>query len=368
LLDRLERLTTLRQLFAGRMNQADPHLRSQLRLADIGLEDYAFVLLGECVNRLGNLTQPGAWPALPRALLVCLDNLRLSSIEVEECGALRSEFTAWSTGFSSAERFHLLRTLASLARARRLAEGYTDRINQLFPPRVEELGRALGVMEHARKVFSEGDVRGHVVFQLSRLVDLGLGAARRLLGLPPWEAVVPGEASGRLSHATDLMEVEGQGGPLLLLLERADGDAEIPAGVKGIALGHPLPHLSHLGVRARQAGVPFAACASREHLADFERLVGKWVRMRVTPEGLSLEESANNSLSQPAEIMAGEAVTVPEATLAREPAVLPLDQARPETCGAKATAAWRLLELAGQSAGLFHAPRGLALPFGVMEQ
>jgi phosphoglucan,water dikinase len=281
---------------------------------------------------------------------------------------LRSEFTAWAGGFSATERFHLLRVLASLARSRRLAETYTDRINRLFPPRVEALGRALGVLEHAVKVFSEGDVRGHVVFQLSRLVDLGLQTARHLLQLPPWEAVVPGEAVGRLVRVADLREVEGQGGPLLLLLERVDGDAEIPSGVRGIALGHPLPHLSHLGVRARQAGVPFAACAAHEHLADFEHLVGKWLRLRVTPEGLTMQETAKVPSRETAAASAGRVVAVPEVTLAGQVSVLRLDQARPETCGAKATAARRLVELAGQSAGLFHAPRGLAIPFGIMEQ
>ena len=83
---------------------------------------------------------------------------------------------------------------------------------------------------------------------------------RQALRLPPWEAIVPGEASGTLAYAATLAEVEGAKGPLLLLLEQADGDADIPACVAGIALVHPLPLLSHLGVRTRQARLPFAAC------------------------------------------------------------------------------------------------------------
>ena len=43
-------------------------------------------------------------------------------------------------------------------------------------------------------------------------------------------------------------------------------------------------------------------------------------------------------------------------------------QARIETCGAKASGAGRLIDLAEASDGLFRAPRGLALPFGVMER
>jgi phosphoglucan,water dikinase len=54
--------------------------------------------------------------------------------------------------------------------------------------------------------------------------------------------------------------------------------------------------------------------------------------------------------------------------VANGPVILPLEQARAETCGAKAAAAQRLLELATRSHGLFRAPRGLAVPFGAMER
>src|SRR5262249_45551954 len=264
--------------------------------------------------------------------------------------------------------FHVLRLLATLSRARRLAESYTERILGLFSTRVEELGRALGIADHAIKVFSEGDIRGHVIFQLSRLVDLGLQTLRQALQLSPWEAIVPGEACGPLVRAQSLPEAEGRPGRVLLLLEQPDGDAETPAGVKGIALGHPLPHLSHLGVRARQARVPFAACADRTHLRELEPLVGKNVRLRVTPEGLSVQEETPGALCNGVAEPASAAISVPDVILAKGPAVLPLDQAEAATCGPKAAGARRLLELAGQAGGLFQAPRGLAIPFGVMER
>src|SRR5205807_2185639 len=160
----------------------------------------------DAVNRLGDLSRPGAWPAYLRALAAALENVRLGLVEPEECAAVRSEVAAWAAGFSPEDRFGLLRLRASLARARRLAADSADRA-----------------------------------------------------------------------------EVGGRPGRLLVLLPRADGDAEIPAGVKGLALGEPIPHLSHLGVRARQAGVPVAACASPEHLDDFAALLGKQARLRVGP-------------------------------------------------------------------------------------
>jgi phosphoglucan, water dikinase len=261
-----------------------------------------------------------------------------------------------------------LRVLATLSRARRLAEDYTDRINRLFPPRVQELGRDLGIAEHAIKVFCEGDLRGHVVFQLSRLVDVGLQAARQALRLPPWETIVPGEAAGTLVRAAAFADVEGRAGPLVLLLEHADGEAEIPEGIKGLLLGHPMPHLSHLGVRARQARIPFAACADRESLGEYASLAGKSVCLRVAPDGLIVRESSPDASQNGTVEPVRPAVAVPEVVLARAAGVVALDQATPATCGAKAAGAQRLLELAERSGGLFRAPRGLALPFGVMER
>ncbi len=365
LFDLLDQLTALRQVLAEGMARADMRRRSQLRLADIALEDYAFALLSECANRLSNpLASPGR---LLRALTAALDNLRLSEIEPEECAALRSELTAWSRGFAADNRFHLLRFLATLARARRLAETYTDRINRLFPLRVAELGRALGIAEHAVKVFAEGDIRGHVVFQLSRLVDSGIQAARQALELPPWEPIVPGEARGTLVRAGSLAEIESAPGPLVVVLDEADGDAEIPAGVRGLVLGQPLPHLSHLGVRARQARVPVAASARREQLGELDRFLDRPVRLRVTPDGLDVQPAPAEPEDSPPPALPRAPVQVPEAILAKEIQVVPLDQARPETCGAKAAGAGRLRQLAEQSGGFFQAPRGLALPFGVME-
>lgn len=364
LLELLDRLTTVRQLLADRMASADPLARSRLRLADIGLEDHTFPLLGDLANRLEKRAAPAVWGGLLRAVAAALDNLRLSLVEPEECAALRSELSAWAEGFRVDDRFHLLRVLATLSRAQRLAESYTDRISALFPPLVEALGRGLGIADHAIRIFTEGDIRGHVVFPFSRLLDLGLRVARAALQLPPWEAVVPGEASGLLKRRADLADAENDSGTILLL-DRADGDAEIPAGVRGIILGHPLPHLSHLGVRARQARVPFAATAVRERLRDFDHLLGKAVRVRVTSDGLAVEANAAPTQSAQASAPPPPPI-VPEVALTPGPSLVPLDQAEPATCGAKAAGARRLLELAAESGGLFLAPRGLVVPFGVM--
>jgi hypothetical protein len=51
-----------------------------------------------------------------------------------------------------------------------------------------------------------------------------------------------------------------------------------------------LPHLSHLGVRARQERLPFAACADAGLVAsEVGPLIGKRVRLHVTADGVRLK-------------------------------------------------------------------------------
>lgn len=367
-------LTALRTAIGGKLAAAEGARAQHLRMTDIALEDYAFALLSEVANRLEKPVADGLWDGLFRALSLALANLQLSRIEPEECTVLVSELSAWSkdlaNGPQGSDRLALLRLKATLERAERLAEGYTDRVLTLFPGRVTSLGRSLGVQAHAIAVFCEGDIRGNVVFQLSKLVELIGKGVRSALGLPPWEAVVPGQAHGLVVKTDNLLALEGRTAeqePLIALVEKAEGDEEIPTGVRGILLGHTIPHLSHLGVRARQAGIAFAAADDRQRLGAMEALTDKYAHLRVGPDDLSLEESDRRTDIADESKRPG-AVRVPDATLTSSMKPIPASEARNENCGAKATGAGRLLELAQRSEGMFHAPCAFALPFGVMER
>src|SRR5260370_25602646 len=103
------------------------------------------------------------------ALTLALQNLVLSGVDPSESAAVQNELVAWESAFKSANRNRLLRQRATLLRCRRLAEDFGDRVVALFSARAETLGRALGVAEHALRVFSEADIRGHIVFQISKL-------------------------------------------------------------------------------------------------------------------------------------------------------------------------------------------------------
>jgi hypothetical protein len=166
-----------------------------------------------------------------------------------------------------------------------LAEDYSDRTLALFPERVEKLGRALGVAEHAIRVFCDAEIRAHIIFQLSKLVSHILRRIRQQLDLPTWDVLVVGRAAGRLKAVSVLDEL-GQDllEPLVVLLNNAQGDEEIPEEVAGIVLGHEIPHLSHLGVRARQAKVVLVACEEPMIFEKLQVFAGQTILLTATPE------------------------------------------------------------------------------------
>src|SRR5262249_976837 len=138
-------------------------------LADIALEDFAFVLLSEIVNACDQPEAGSSTGCQTEALTLALQNLVLSGIDPADRPAVQNELKAWGSPSREANRKDLLRQKATLQRSRRLAEDFGDRIVALFSIRAEKLGRALGVTEHAIRVFSEADIRRHIVFQISKL-------------------------------------------------------------------------------------------------------------------------------------------------------------------------------------------------------
>ena len=367
LLNLLGHLTELREALTGQKSEAKDRAQSQQRrLADIGLENYAFVLLSEYANRLSDFTVEDSWEGLFKALDLALINVRLGLTEPEECEVLVSELAAWSQPFDSTHRLHRLRLKATLERIRRIGERYSAQIISLFTPRVENLGRALGVQEHAVRVFAEGDIRANVVYQLSKLAEIGEGTLRRALELPPWQAIARGEAVGRLYPISHLGALEPSEEPIIALLERAEGDEEIPPFVAAVILSHTIPHLSHLGVRARQAAVPFVSAEGAGPIARLQVYIGKLVRIKVMADDISIEEADLTAI--PTRKTPGQAnsrLSTVEPT--ERIALTSLTQARVANCGAKAAGVGRLTELARASRGLFEVPPGAAVPFGVME-
>jgi phosphoglucan,water dikinase len=359
----LRALTELRRCCLAAAEERPNLERQQFLLADIGLEDFAFVLLSRMANEFD---RAGAqWQPLLEALLLTIANLALGSVAPEECGAIQSELGAWKQDFCPKDREQLLRLKATGERILRLTEEQSQRVLALFSGRVEKLGRALGVAEHAIRLLCEAEVRGHLIFQLSKLGAHLLRRLRAELALPPWDVVVSGQAAGRVRavHAIeDLGEVLPEA--VVAVLSRAEGDEEIPKGVAGIVLGHEMPHLSHLGVRARQAGTVLVVCEDTAVFDEFKDLEGQVISLTATAEKVNWTTGAAPAPARPDSRPA----RIPPARLAPKPACIGLEQAAPDSCGGKAAGARRLEELALRADARFKTPPACVIPFGVLEE
>jgi phosphoglucan,water dikinase len=69
------------------------------------------------------------------------------------------------------------------------------------------LGNGLGVDHHAASVFVEAEVRSNVLFQLSRILSAAMKTAKNDLHAPPWTALQPGSASGKLVEYDSLQQL-----------------------------------------------------------------------------------------------------------------------------------------------------------------
>jgi phosphoglucan,water dikinase len=267
-----------REVTDGGLSSGSADQRQQWRLAEIGLEDYAFVLLSRGINALGAESDPPKSEMNGQEMRAALKFLAAASdaCALSAGGGNGEEFahiaheanelaTAGPDGTPPTGEDGALRVRAVAERARRAAEDYCALLSELFDGRAETLGSSLGIDRGTIEVFTEGQIRASVVFQSAKLASHLLRAARKATGEAGWDCLVPGEVVGaklvpvrRLDPTDPAIAALTAANPAVLLVQAADGDEEVSTcgpGVAGILLCHALPHLSHLALRARQAKV-----------------------------------------------------------------------------------------------------------------
>lgn len=431
LLDTIHALNNLRKILAkglesGLRNDASNGSianRQKWRLSELGLEDYSFALLSRMVNAFedrGGASwlaeevrngKVGQWTPALTSLAMGIQQLGLSGLQLAECIAINNELLAWSaTAVVSAfvekdTKAWGLRLKATVNRARRLASSYSDTVLQVYryPGYVEKLGNAFGIPEDTVRTYAEADIRASVVFQVAKLCSLLLKAIRALVGGDGFDAIMPGRAAGMLVEVDRIVPgalPSSVNGPLILLVKRADGDEEVKAvgsNVAGVVLQHELPHLSHLGVRARQEKVVFVTCDDEDKIASLRPLLNRPVEFVASSEFVhirpyelvppkeetksQLKETLVNdevgpsyirltTLSKVADPIHHEVVRSPLGT------VLDLSDATTENSGSKAAVCGVLAVLTEQAKSVhsdqgvpaaFRVPRGKVIPFGAME-
>ncbi|KAL9262661.1 Phosphoglucan, water dikinase, chloroplastic-like protein [Drosera capensis] len=316
-----------------------------------------------------------SWNGPLDALLIGIHQLGLSGWKAAECSAIRNELRAWKEkglaekeGSEDGKKIWALRLKATLDRSRRLTEEYSETLLEIFPQKV----------------------------QVSKLCSLLLKAVRRALGSQGWDVLVPGSASGTLVEVDRIVPgslPSSVAGPVILLVNKADGDEEVTAAganIVGVVLLQELPHLSHLGVRARQEKVVFVTCDDDDIIVDMRNFSGKYVRLDASSTGVTIHPSSSDvsngssSLKSTASTSTKRADETffsidkmfnPKQAVAAE-GIIQLADATTETCGAKAAACGRLATFSDASQKVyselgvpasFKVPTGTVIPFGSME-
>ncbi|OMP05624.1 Pyruvate phosphate dikinase, PEP/pyruvate-binding protein [Corchorus olitorius] len=320
------------------------------------------------------------------ALIVGVHQLSLSGWKPEECVAIENELTAWKEkglfekeGTEDGKRIWALRVKATLDRTRRLTEEYSETLLQIFPQKVQILGKALGIPENSVRTYAEAEIRAGVIFQVSKLCTLLLKAVRTALGSQGWDVLVPGAVSGTLVQVENIVPgslPSSLEGPIILVVNKADGDEEVTAAgsnIAGVVLLQELPHLSHLGEK-----VVFVTCEDEDVVSDIQKLAGKYVRLEASSNGVNVSPSSlgDHHADSLAKNLSSNGSAAAELSGSSSAGIILLADADTPTSGAKAAACGRLASLAAVSDKVysdqgvpasFHVPSGVVIPFGSME-
>lgn len=399
----LQTLTNLRDGIAKLtlMDSLPGEHTQKTRLSDIDLEAYAFVQMAAVakdVEMTGLDLSSFHWWKGTTTLALAMQNVKLSSVRPAECAAIAAELNALRVIVETKGtkvRSTTLRLKASVERVLRFSHDFSKAITSVYGQRVTSLGKALSVDKHAISVFTEAEIRSNIMFQASRIATAVISFCRRALSFPPWDVLYAGKVCGRIIYLNTLAETDSvvtldndnkvsANESLIVVCNVANGNEDIPACVKGIVTGRTLPHLSHLGVRARQANVVFVCAEERSVFVDlWERGLNGIVELQVTvQDGLERLETvqgdrkgeADSRKSDPSkpqrDVDDTEVRTKSSGSLpldANSEQVLPIEETSFAQVSAKAALAGQLVRVGEESNGLFEAPSGVALPHGVFQ-
>ncbi len=261
-----------------------------------------------------------------------------------------------------------LQVQAVLDRIRRELMAIADGDGRLLQPMAEYLGQAFAAAPWTVRLFSEEALRGRIDFVVSAL-GRKLGEAwRAIAGLGHWQVTSRGrERVEGIVHITPaLAEVQGRSfeTDTVLVATHISGEEEIPQGVVAVLTTSTVDLMSHVAVRARNAGVLLATAWDAKRLADLGARQGQWVELTVRPNGEIAAESI-----EPPTVQASVKVAHPRPPLARPPMAreyaISEHAFQVSNVGAKSR---NLKQLRGRLPEWIHVPTAIALPYGVCER
>jgi alpha-glucan,water dikinase len=180
-----------------------------------------------------------------------------------------------------------LRAKAVTERLSRAVEQVTDTTYRLLQPKAELLGHAFAAEEWTVKLFSEEIVRGRPVFVMAMLLHQFDRVLRKGAKLGDWQVISPSRAAGVIKVVDELRSVQGRvfDQPTVVVADKVYGDEEPPEGVRAVLTSRSVDLVSHVAVRARNAGLLFATCFDAATFAELKRQEGQHIELTLTSAG-----------------------------------------------------------------------------------
>jgi alpha-glucan,water dikinase len=366
------RITDARRIVAARLGslqQAGP-VRALVYL-DLALEELVRLSIERQVH------QPPGVDEMATLVTLEFENVCLS-VDDEEVQACRRE---WERVRSTSRRDPLwgLRADAVLERTARAVAALLDRHQQVLQPKAELLGHGFHADPWTIASFSEEVMRGRPIVALPVLARLLRQAVRGEASLPPWQLVSRGRGIGELRSVESLASIQRTRfeRPTIVVAAGVGGQEEIPIGVTAVVTPQDVDVLSHVAIRARNAGVLLATCHDPDQIARLKAHDGRQVTLTIGASGdVKMKEGVTGAAGV-ARVMAGPPARQPRwGAEARatgrviRPAgfsgyAVTQDRFEASKVGSKAL---NLVRLAGKLPSWIHLPRSVAVPFGAMEQ
>lgn len=251
------------------------HKLRDILFLDIALEDF----VRSVVERdQGHLT-PGQ---MVRATGLSLENVCLTDADEEFSLSLKF----WRRLSGDAGEFGRewsLRAESALDRLLRAIGAFARRYQELIQPKAAYLGKAFHASPWTVDLFTEEVLRGRPAFALSMLLRALDPALRKSAELGDWQVVSAGKGTGEVIVVDALKKIQGHDLSRrgIVIAESVAGDEEIPGGVAAIITPATVDSLSHLAIRMRNSGVPFATCFDPENLKELKSYRGRKLAVEV---------------------------------------------------------------------------------------
>eukprot|EP00917_Polyrhabdina_sp_WS-2016_P003188 GHVP01007083.1.p1 GENE.GHVP01007083.1~~GHVP01007083.1.p1 ORF type:complete len:1127 (-),score=218.31 GHVP01007083.1:43-3423(-) len=232
-----------------------------LRTCDILLSEQLFI----CLSRLETSLDSSFSKDLLEITEKCFRQLAQTGLRKEESFLIADDlkiFVPFGDDIKSVNHLVLLNLRAILERGMRLCETCSGMLASIMEPRANDFSDKFNLDRNKHTAFVEGNVRAHLVFQVSKFVQKCQQALRLATGTGYYDTIVAGEAVGKLRKEKNLRDVDWSAltEPTILLLQSIDGEEDMmfdskQAYLVGILVCHDVPHLSHFAIRSRETGL-----------------------------------------------------------------------------------------------------------------